>query len=103
MRRLGGAVGLGWMILGCGGMSDLVDDVGDGVEALVAEELEKGVAKGLGVPKEQVDIRREGDRWKAKIPQGRGDCALGPHADGAGLPVALNDVLARCDVTVDLE
>jgi hypothetical protein len=98
-----GAVGLGLLILGCGGVGDLVEDVGDGVEKVVAQELEKGVAKGLGVPAEEVDIRKEGDRWQAKIPQGQGDCALGAHSNGAGLPVAMDDVFARCDVTIDLE
>jgi len=97
------AIGLGWMVLGCGGVGDLVEDVGDGVETRVAEEIEKGVAKGLGVPPDQVDIHKDGDRWKAELPQGTGDCALGAHANDAGLPLAMNDVLARCDVTVDLE
>lgn len=102
MRRMG-VLGIGLVILGCGGVGDWVEDVGDGVEALVAQELEKGVAKGLGVPEDEVDIHKEGERWQVEIPQGEGDCALGVDADGAGLPVVMDDVLARCNVKVDLE
>lgn len=102
MRRIGW-LGLGIVVLGCGGVGDLVEQVESGVEEVVANEVEKGVAKGLGVPQDEVDIHKEGDLWIVDVPHGEGECALGADADGDGLPVKMDDLLARCDVTVDAQ
>lgn len=89
------------MGLGCGGVGDLVEGVQTGVEELVADQIAQGLAKALNVSQDEVDIHKEGDRWKVEVPHVEGDCGLGADVDDAGLPLEMGDLIARCDVTLD--
>ena len=88
--------------LACGGLQQAADSVVDRASDVAAEQVERAVEQGLGLPPDAVDIERKGDRWTFDLPQGSGDCALGGDASvPKGFPSVEGPLLAECKVAVD--